>query len=137
MANDNLSEVLFNAPICIELDAPEHEEPLGHPNNRPHHFTYTEIKTLTDKYHEDGWDERAVVVRSTCSIYARSVPSNWGFITALNTTMGNFGQVYCPIIVRWALDGSITRHWPEDLLLIHKSMPLGVLDFVLESQEEI
>lgn len=136
MPKAGFCEVLFNAPVCIALDAPPSEKPLGHPENRPHHFTYPEIRALVETYRAEGWDERAIVVRANESTYCRSVPVNWGVVIDLNTQPGVMGQTYMPIKVRWVMSGNVSNHWPEDLLLIHKSIDQWSLEQFLELQEK-
>jgi hypothetical protein len=36
-------------------------------------------------------------------------------------------EPYLPLTVRWVKDGSISKHWPEELVLIHKAMPWSEL----------
>ncbi len=136
MAKPVTTKVLFDDPICIELCPPESDKPIGHPDNRPHHFTHGEINALVARYIEQGWDERAVVVKTDVHKFQQSSPYNWGIVMDMNRSMGVFGQSYAPIRVRWLGSGTVSSHWPEELYLIHKSISMWDFEQIIEQQQD-
>lgn len=128
------TQVVFNAPICIILDPPDRPDHVD-----PNHvkaFTYEEIRGMTKKYMEQGWDERAIVARAEVHRFNVSVPYNWGVVIDLNRTPMAGGTQYAPIKVRWIGSSTTSNHWPEELLLIHKSISMWELDQLVDAQED-
>lgn len=132
------TKVLFDDPICIELCPPKTEQqPIGHPDNRPHHFTHNEINEMVLQYVAQGWDERAIVVAVSTPKFQLASPYNWGVVTDMNRHMGVFGQKYAPIKVRWIGTGTIASYWPEELYLIHPSISVWDFEQAIENQQDI
>jgi hypothetical protein len=115
-------KVYFNDPITQTIGPP----PLV---GRPTALSFSEIQSLIKQLRMEGWDERAVVTRRVFhpsgnpNMYDMCRPINWGIVIDLRTTaIVVTGQPYLPIKVRWVDDGSISEHWPEELVMIHESM---------------
>lgn len=115
-------EVYFNEPIEEEI------KPLQ--PVRPTSFSYQDVQVLARRLRAEGWDERAIVSlrrefphSGLPNWYEMGRPQNWGIVMDLRTTVvAPTGTPYKPIKVRWVSDGSITDHWPEELVLIHEAL---------------
>lgn len=117
---EELTEVLFNQPICIQLDPPVLDLPEV---RKQKHLNSSEIRRLVEQYDEWGYGERAIVADATHHTLRQSSPRNWGVVLELNTTMPHTRD-YAPIKVQWVLNGRVDDLWPEDLILIHRSISL-------------
>lgn len=129
-----LSRVFFGAPIMGEIKAPQ-------PPGRPTQLGYQEIQALCKGLREVGMQERAVVTlrrvfagSGMTNNYEMNRPVNWGVVTDLKATVGFTGAVYFPLKVQWIKDGSITEHWPEDLLLIHEAKSSWEMDNLIKEK---
>lgn len=120
--SNNLTKVEFNKPICISIDAPKPaaQTPAAGTTHTIM-LSHSEIQQLVRGYIERGIDERAVVVLASHSKYAKMAPYNWGVVMDLHRCNPSAGPYY-PLSVKWVKDGSVTKHWPEDVIIIHESI---------------
>lgn len=122
MAAATSTRVLFERPVCETIN----------PNvgkARPTDPNYQEVQQFCRDIRAEGFDERAVVTMLKLytsgqpATYDMAKPENWGIVIGLRTSSFiSPGSVYLPIKVQWVKDGSISEHWPENLMLIHRAM---------------
>lgn len=120
-------QVLFNEPIFGEIKAPTPAVKT---------WSYNEILELTARYAKRGWSERAVVVLSGHTDYYNAQPMNWGVVTLLRKHPGITGEPYMPLQVQWINQGSISKHWPEDLFFIHLALDKTDIDDIIKGQNK-
>lgn len=127
------SRVFFPAPIIGEVAAPR-------PPGRPTILAYHEIQNLTKALRDDGWDVRSVVSKlikfnsGTLNYYEMARPLSWGVIVDVRNTVGITGTVYFPFKVQWVADGSISEHWPEELVLIHDAVSQHTVENIIRGR---
>lgn len=124
------TRVLFNKPIEEEIKPVRGGPASGRPTSLP----FNQIQNLCRALRETGWNERSVVAKRSFyphgapNDYEMCQPVSWGVVTDLRVTaMPMTSEPYLPLTVRWVKDGSISKHWPEELVLIHKAMPWSEL----------
>jgi hypothetical protein len=125
----NTGRVYFNQPLMLELT----------PNSKGDmeelkEYTYNEMKEFTTVCEQEGFGENAIVAnKGQLELWRLHFGRNWGIVINLNTHKGS-SEVYKPITVKWCADGKETKHWPEELWLIHKAMNRGALDEIRRAQ---
>lgn len=124
------TKVLFNKPIKILIPGPT---PVVEEPAKKTKMTHAEIMQLVNTWQRQGWDDRAIVTRITQWKYEMAAPLNWGVVIDLKRSAPMVGE-YIPLVVRWVKDGSISYHWPEDLVLIHESLSQWDMDQRLKEQ---
>ena len=130
MASNKVA-VLFNEPICIELNPPEQP-------GRPQFPTHEAIQNLLRDIKDDGFDIRAVVVLGGKYPYYNKEPKNWGVVVDLKT-WHRAGDVnpYKPIGVKWVgIAGETQYFWPEELLLLHGAVSERFVTILTEQANE-
>lgn len=122
------TNVVFNQPIEIEIKAPK--VPV-----RGEGLDHTQIQTVITQLKDDGFDEGAIVVRRKDSRWERKRPSSWGIITNMVKWRQYQNPGWDPIQVKWIMNGQLTNHWGEDLLVIYEPYTTLELDDLFDGQE--
>ncbi len=73
-------------------------------------------------------------MRRTEDAYSRRRPFRWGYVSTINRYVAHDEKGFAPLSIRWGNDASITKHWPDDLYLIHRSMNDVQFDEKLKGQ---
>lgn len=116
----------YNQPIMLELT----------PNSKGDmeqlkEYTHAEMKEFTSVCEQEGFGENAVVAKRG-EVWRVKFCRNWGFVSNLCTYKA-YNEVYKPILVKWA-DNTESKHWPEELFLIHKGMTSDQIMLIAEAQ---
>lgn len=110
------TRVYIDPPVFGQINPPA-------PTGRKAVYEHHEITAICRELRDAGYDSRAIVVKRR--LYANGMPAdfdmaqprNWGFVTELQTYAPHL-QAYVPIKVKW-VDGSESKHWPEELFLLY------------------
>lgn len=116
-------QVCFPAIVTLEIEG----KGMNHSK-----LTYDEVQQLVKMYRSDLICERAIVALADKYEYYYKDPSNWGIVLKLNTFPPTVGE-YVPLEVRWIKDGTTTKHWPEDLIVIHAAMSDAAIKWTVEN----
>ena len=123
----HLSRVYFNEPIFLELSV----NPRGDVEQL-REYTWKEREQFYDVCEAEGFGTRAIVAQKPESWKANS-PIYWGVVTGL-TKSPEYQKPYAPIEVKW-VDGKASKHWPEELWLIHRAIPIADINLLVEAQK--
>jgi len=121
------AHVAFNTPLTLEIAAPE-------PVARGAGLTHVQMQEIAKAAIADGFDEGAIVVLRSKDVYSRRRQYNWGVVHGINRYIAQTEKGFSPLTVRWICDASLTKVWPDDVYLIHKSMNDVVFDERLKGQ---
>lgn len=97
-------------------------------------YTFAEMKEFTDVCAQEGFGENAVVaLRGQQETWRLTFGRNWGIVINLNMHKP-MSEAYRPITVKWISDNKETKHWPEELWLVHKALTRADTDEIRRAQ---
>ncbi len=109
------AHVAFNTPLQLEIAGPE-------PAIRGEGLTHVQMVEIAKQAVADGFDEGCIVVLRSKDQYSRRRPFNWGVVSAINRYIAHNEKGFFPLNVRWNNDATVGKFWPDELLVIHRSM---------------
>lgn len=135
-------EVLFNRPIVQEVNpipsassSSEQGHSIRQPNNTHRRdISPAEIRQAVNQCYKEGLDERAIVtLRGFNAEWKTKRVQYWGIVAHLYKYKG-YNEEYIPLRVLWT-DGSVSRHWPEELFVIHPAVSDDYINGVIDAQQ--
>ncbi len=122
------AHVAFNTPLEKEIGPPP-------PVYRGSNLTHLEMSQAASTAIAEGFNEGAIVVLRSRDVYARRRPFSWGVVNGLNRYKAYDDKGFSPLSVRWVNGDPITKQWPDELYLIHRSMNDVQFDEKLKGQD--
>lgn len=121
------THVAFNTPVEKEIPPPD-------PVVRGANLDHVQMREIANQAIADGFDEGAIVVLRTKDAYSRRRPFNWGLVQGINRYTAYEEKGFSPLSIRWVNGEPISKQWPDDLYLIHRSMNDVQFDEKLKGQ---